>query len=55
MAGGSKAAPAPISFTPDTVAIQSVVDDLTKLGYIKGKTSTSDIFRLDMIKALEKK
>jgi ABC-type nitrate/sulfonate/bicarbonate transport system substrate-binding protein len=50
-----KAAPAPISFTPDTVAIQSVVDDLTKLGYIKGKTSTSDIFRLETIRALEKK
>src|SRR3989344_1579260 len=47
------AAPAPISFVPDTVAIQSVVTELTKLGYIKGTTTTNDIFRLDMIKSLE--
>jgi ABC-type nitrate/sulfonate/bicarbonate transport system substrate-binding protein len=49
-----KAAPAPISFTPDAVAIQTVVDELTKMGYVKGTTSASDIFRLDTIKALEK-
>lgn len=50
-----KSAPAPVSFTPDVAMIQSVVDELTKLGYVKGKVSTSDIFRLDMIKILEKK
>lgn len=50
-----KSAPSPVSFTPDVVMIQSVVDELTKLGYVKGKVSTSDIFRLDMIKGLEKK
>jgi len=49
-----KAAPAPVSFTPDVVAIQTVVDELTKLGYVKGTTSANDIFRLDMIKSLEK-
>lgn len=50
-----KSAPAPVSFTPDVAAIQTVVDELTKLGYVKGTTSANDIFRLDMIKALEKK
>lgn len=50
-----KAAPAPVSFTPDVVAIQTVVDELTKMGYVKGSTSANDIFRLDTIKALEKK
>ena len=49
-----KAAPAPVSFTPDVNAIQSVVDELTKLGYVKGTTGTKDIFRLDTIKGLEK-
>lgn len=49
-----KSAPAPISFTPDIGAIQSVVDDLTKLGYIKGKTTAADIFRIDTVKSLEK-
>lgn len=49
-----KSAPAPISFTPDLVAVQSVVDDLTRLGYIKGRTTAADIFRLDTIKKLER-
>lgn len=49
-----KAAPAPVTFTPDVAAIQSVVDELTKLGYVKGTTGAADIFRLDTIKALEK-
>ncbi len=48
-----KSAKEPISFTPDLVSVQSVVDDLTALGYIKGNTKASDIFRLDMIKRLE--
>ncbi|MDX6804685.1 ABC transporter substrate-binding protein [Terrihabitans rhizophilus] len=50
-----KSAPAPISFVPDVDAVQSVVTDLTKLGYVKGTTSAADIFRLDMIKSLEGK
>lgn len=49
-----KSAPYPISFTPDLASVQSVVHDLTKLGYIKGNATTADIFRIDMIKALEK-
>lgn len=49
-----KSAPAPISFTPDLVAVQGVVDDLTRLGYIKGRTTAADIFRLDTIKKLER-
>jgi ABC-type nitrate/sulfonate/bicarbonate transport system substrate-binding protein len=49
-----KSAPAPVSFVPDLVAIQSVVDTLGKLGYIKGKVSATDIFRLDTIQRLEK-
>ncbi len=48
-----KSAPAPISFVPDVAAVQSVVADLTKLGYIKGKTTANDIFKLDIIKRLE--
>jgi ABC-type nitrate/sulfonate/bicarbonate transport system substrate-binding protein len=49
-----KSAPAPVSFVPDVESIQSVVDDLTKLGYVKGTTKASDIFRLNTIKALQK-
>lgn len=49
-----KAAPAPVSFTPDVLAVQTVVDELTQLGYVKGSISTKDIFRLDIIKGLEK-
>jgi ABC-type nitrate/sulfonate/bicarbonate transport system substrate-binding protein len=48
-----KNAPEPVSFTPDLDSIQSVVDDLTALGYVKGKSKATDIFRLDMIKKLE--
>lgn len=50
-----KSAPEPISFTVDLESIQSVVDDLTALGYMKGTIKATDIFRLDMIKALEAK
>jgi ABC-type nitrate/sulfonate/bicarbonate transport system substrate-binding protein len=46
-------APAPISFVPDVEAVQSVVSDLSALGYIKGDTKASDIFDLDIIKKLE--
>jgi ABC-type nitrate/sulfonate/bicarbonate transport system substrate-binding protein len=49
-----KSAPAPVSFVPDVESIQGVVDDLTKLGYVKGTTKASDIFRLDMVKGLQK-
>lgn len=49
-----KAAPAPVSFVPDVNTIQTVVDELTQMGYVKGTTGTKDIFRLDTIKALEK-
>lgn len=48
-----KSAKEPVSFVPDLVSIQSVVDDLTALGYIKGKTKAADIFRIDMISKLE--
>ncbi|MEH6446981.1 MAG: ABC transporter substrate-binding protein [Oceanospirillaceae bacterium] len=48
-------APAPISFVPDIDAVQSVVNDLSALGYIKGETKATDIFDLDIIKKLEKR
>jgi len=54
LASAFKSAPAPVSFIPDVESIQSVVDDLTKLGYVKGTTKASDIFRLEMIKSLQK-
>jgi ABC-type nitrate/sulfonate/bicarbonate transport system substrate-binding protein len=47
-------APAPISFVPDVASIQGVVDDLTRLGYVKGTTKATDIFRLETIEALQK-
>lgn len=50
-----KTAPAPISFVPDVKAVQSVVSELSELGYIKGKTSAADIFKLDIITSLEAK
>jgi ABC-type nitrate/sulfonate/bicarbonate transport system substrate-binding protein len=53
LAAAFKSAPAPISFVPDLDSIQSVVDDLTKLGYIKGTTKATDIFRLDIVKSLK--
>ena len=34
--------------------IQGVVNDLSKLGYIKGNTKAADIFRLDEIKSIER-
>jgi len=49
-----KSAPAPISFVPDVESMQGVIDDLTKLGYIKGATKATDILRLDTVKALQK-
>jgi ABC-type nitrate/sulfonate/bicarbonate transport system substrate-binding protein len=49
-----QSAPAPISFVPDVAAVQGVVSDLTKMGYIKGTTNAKDIFRTGPIEALEK-
>ncbi len=49
-----QSAPAPISFVPDVAAVQSVVTDLTSLGYIKGNISARDIFRTDIVEKLEK-
>lgn len=46
-------APAAISFVPDLESIQSVVDDLTALGYIKGDVTAADIFALDAITSIE--
>ena len=48
-----KSAPAPVSFVPDLNSIQLVVDELTKLGYIKGSIKAQDIFRLDTVKDVE--
>jgi ABC-type nitrate/sulfonate/bicarbonate transport system substrate-binding protein len=48
-----KTAPAPISFVPDEAAIQRVVTDLTKLGYVKGTTTAKDIFRTELITKLQ--
>jgi len=46
-------APSPISFTPDVEAIQYVVDEMTKMGYISGDVTAENIFRTDMIESLE--
>lgn len=48
-----KSAPAPISFVPDVTAVQSVVTDLTNLGYVKGTTTAAEIFRLEIVEKLE--
>jgi len=48
-----KSAPAPISFAPDVAAVQSVVTDLTALGYIKGTTTAKDIFRTATVEKLQ--
>jgi ABC-type nitrate/sulfonate/bicarbonate transport system substrate-binding protein len=54
-----KSAPEAISLIPDVDAVQGVVDDLAKLGYIKstagkGNVRANAIFKLDLIKSLEK-
>lgn len=46
-------APLPISFTPDVASIQYVVDEMTKMGYIRGDVLAKDIFRTEMIESLE--
>lgn len=46
--------PAPITFTPDLNAVQSVVDEMVSLGYIKADVPASKIFDISMIQTLEK-
>lgn len=48
-----ESAPLPISFTPDVGAVQGVVDELARMGYIRTGVSAEDIFRTEMIQALE--
>jgi ABC-type nitrate/sulfonate/bicarbonate transport system substrate-binding protein len=48
-----RSAPKPVSFVPDVGSIQSVVDELRKLGYIKGNIAAKDLFRLDIVQRLE--
>lgn len=48
-----ESAPLPISFTPDLAAVQGVVDDLARMGYIGSGVDAEDIFRIEMIRALE--
>ncbi|MDX2212398.1 MAG: ABC transporter substrate-binding protein [Oculatellaceae cyanobacterium bins.114] len=45
--------PSPITFTPDLVAIQSVVDEMVSLGYIKADVPANKIFDVSIIKTLE--
>ena len=47
-----ESAPLPISFTPDVGAIQGVVDELGRLGYIRPGVSAEEIFRIQMIETL---
>ena len=48
-----ESAPEPISFSPDVAAVQSVVDDLADMGYIDDSVTAEDIYRTDIINALE--
>lgn len=48
-----ESAPQAITFTPDVEAVQGVVDELARMQYIGSGVAASDIFRLDIIKALE--
>lgn len=48
-----RSAPKSVSFVPDLGSIQSVVDELAQLGYIKGKVTAKDLFRLDTMQKLE--
>jgi ABC-type nitrate/sulfonate/bicarbonate transport system substrate-binding protein len=45
--------PSPITFTPDLKAVQSVVDAMVKLKYIKADVPASKIFDISIIKSLE--
>jgi len=46
--------PAPITFTPDLIAVQKVVDEMVSLKYIKADIPASKIFDISIVKALEK-
>ncbi|MDA0266516.1 MAG: ABC transporter substrate-binding protein [Cyanobacteria bacterium] len=45
--------PAPITFTPDLVAIQTVVEKMIALQYIESDVPTQDIFDTTIVKSLE--
>jgi ABC-type nitrate/sulfonate/bicarbonate transport system substrate-binding protein len=49
-----KTQPSPITFTPDLKTIQSVVDEMVKLEYIKSNVTASEIFDIKTIESLEK-
>ena len=46
--------PSPITFTPDLKSIQTVVDKMVDLKYIKNDVPTSKIFDIDIVSKLEK-
>ena len=46
--------PSPITFTPDLNSIQTVVDKMVDLNYIKNDVPTSKIFDIDIVSELEK-
>ena len=45
--------PAPITFTPDLEAVQTVVDKMVDLKYIKSDVPAKDIFDTTLVKSLE--
>jgi len=51
--GAFESAPEPISFSPDVSAVQGVVEDLARMGYIGDGVSAEDIFRTELINSLE--
>lgn len=46
--------PSPITFTPDLEAVQTVVDKMVQLEYIKSDVPASNIFDVTIVKNLEK-
>jgi hypothetical protein len=46
--------PAPITFTPDLEAVQTVVDKMVQLEYIQADVPAKDIFDVSIVKELEK-
>ncbi|PSR17520.1 ABC transporter substrate-binding protein [filamentous cyanobacterium CCP3] len=46
--------PAPITFTPDLDAVQTVVDKMVQLEYIQADVPAKDIFDVSIVKELEK-
>jgi ABC-type nitrate/sulfonate/bicarbonate transport system substrate-binding protein len=45
--------PSPITFTPDLDAVQTVVDRMVQLSYIKADVPAKDIFDISIVKELE--